>query len=242
MSLPTARRLHSTKCIFRATEYTVGDKGPAAMPAELPLMTGYTYAVELSADEAVAYKCGLVVFDQPLYYYVDNFLNFPVGIIVPSGYYDRKTASWVPSENGKTIKILQTDGGIAAIDSDGDDVADDDTKLSGLHITQEERVTLASLYSSGKVLWRVPIQHFTPYDLNYYFKGPNDAKRPDDDNEPNRDEINNDDPCKKKGSIIGCQEQSLGENIPLTGTSLSLNYYSRYAAGLFRRNLLCIFR
>ncbi|MCK5713041.1 MAG: putative metal-binding motif-containing protein, partial [Hyphomicrobiaceae bacterium] len=38
----------------RATEYTVGDNGLEAMPGELPPTTGYTYAVELSADEAIA--------------------------------------------------------------------------------------------------------------------------------------------------------------------------------------------
>ena len=29
----------------RTTEYTVGESGPAAMPAELPPSSGYTYAV-----------------------------------------------------------------------------------------------------------------------------------------------------------------------------------------------------
>ena len=31
----------------RVTEYTVGDSGEQAMPAELPPQTGYTYAMEL---------------------------------------------------------------------------------------------------------------------------------------------------------------------------------------------------
>ncbi len=31
----------------RLTEYTVGENGQEAMPAELPEATGYTYAVEL---------------------------------------------------------------------------------------------------------------------------------------------------------------------------------------------------
>ena len=37
----------------RATEYTVGASGDEAMPGELPPSSGYTYAVELSVDEAV---------------------------------------------------------------------------------------------------------------------------------------------------------------------------------------------
>ena len=37
----------------RATEYTVGDHGPKKMPAPLPANSGYTYCIELSADEAI---------------------------------------------------------------------------------------------------------------------------------------------------------------------------------------------
>src|SRR5262249_45871012 len=38
----------------RATEYTVGTAGPSAMPGALPPESHYTYAVELSVDEALA--------------------------------------------------------------------------------------------------------------------------------------------------------------------------------------------
>src|SRR5690606_20846112 len=38
----------------RITEFTVGEEGPDAMPANLPSNTGYTYAFEVNADEAVA--------------------------------------------------------------------------------------------------------------------------------------------------------------------------------------------
>ncbi|WP_261301758.1 S-layer homology domain-containing protein [Paenibacillus andongensis] len=224
---------------FRATEYTVGDNGPKAMPGELPQFVGYTYAIELSADEAVAAGAATVSFDKTLYYYVDNFLQFPVGGAVPVGYYDRETSSWVPSANGRIIEIVATDGGIAAIDSDGDGIADDDTKLNELGFTQEEQMKLAGLYTAGKTLWRVPIQHFTPYDCNWYYKAPDDAIRPDD-NDPNPDNPDINDPCKKKGSIIGCEEQSLGESIPLTGTSLSLNYYSRNTPGYKEKSSLHI--
>ena len=85
---------------IRATEYTVGPNGPKAMPAELPADTGYTYAVELSADEAEALSADRVEFDRPVQFYVDNFLGFPVGIPVPVGYYDRKVGEWLGSENG----------------------------------------------------------------------------------------------------------------------------------------------
>ncbi|NQT83340.1 fibronectin type III domain-containing protein, partial [bacterium] len=84
----------------RATEYTVGDNGPEAMPAELPPTSGYTYCVEFTADEALAASATDVQFDKPLYFYVENFLGFPVGGAVPSGYYDREQGQWIASENG----------------------------------------------------------------------------------------------------------------------------------------------
>ena len=68
----------------RATEFTAGERGPEAMPAELPLVTGYTYASEITVDEAMAKIDGKdVVFNQPVFVYVDNFLHFPTGTIIP---------------------------------------------------------------------------------------------------------------------------------------------------------------
>ena len=40
-------------------------------------------------DEALAAGATDVRFSQPLFHYVENFLNFPVGMVVPTGYYDR---------------------------------------------------------------------------------------------------------------------------------------------------------
>ncbi|MBK8127189.1 MAG: hypothetical protein IPK56_10920 [Elusimicrobia bacterium] len=73
------------------------------MPGELPRPRGYTYAAELSADEAGTSN---VEFTQPVYVYVDNFLNFPIGETVPSGYYDREKGAWVASDNGRIVKVL----------------------------------------------------------------------------------------------------------------------------------------
>ena len=84
-----------TSLSIRATEYTVGPTGPKAMPGQLPPASGYTYAVELSADEAQGQN---VQFSKPVVTYVENFLNFPVGGIVPVGFYDRARAAWVAVE------------------------------------------------------------------------------------------------------------------------------------------------
>src|SRR4029079_5484540 len=103
----------------RATEYTVGSNGPATMPAALPPTSGYTYAVELSADEAIASGAAGITFNQPLFNYVQNFLGFPVGSIVPAGYYDRQRGAWIPSENGRVVKITAINGGTAEVDTVG---------------------------------------------------------------------------------------------------------------------------
>jgi len=60
----------------RATEYSVGETGPEALPAKLPEQTAYTYAVELSVDEAEAMGAERVQFDKPVRMYVDNFLHW----------------------------------------------------------------------------------------------------------------------------------------------------------------------
>lgn len=40
--------------MFRATEYTLGESGPERMPGTLPANIAYTFAVELSSDEALS--------------------------------------------------------------------------------------------------------------------------------------------------------------------------------------------
>jgi hypothetical protein len=81
--LPDGSELALDSMHVRATEYTVGARGPEAMPGTLPATSGYTYAVELSVDEADAMGASSVVFDQPVGFYLENFLGFPVGIDVP---------------------------------------------------------------------------------------------------------------------------------------------------------------
>ena len=68
----------------------MGATGRTPCPASLPPSSGYTYAVELSADEAVAAGATTRRFSQPVPCYVENFVGFPVGSLVPTGFYDRK--------------------------------------------------------------------------------------------------------------------------------------------------------
>jgi RHS repeat-associated protein len=222
MVLPDGSTQNLTSINVRATEYTVGPNGIKAMPAPLPPQTAYTYCVEVSADEAIQSRAKSVQFDKPIPFFVENFLGFPVGENVPSGYYDKDKGVWVPSESGKVIKILSKTNGVADIDSDGDNASDDSTKLASLGITLVERIKLANEYNAGQSLWRVPLMHFTSYDFNPCFRLPEDAKRP---NEPKpKNNLNNNKEDCKKGSIIGIQTQTLGESVNIAGTPFSLNY------------------
>lgn len=224
---------------FRATEYTVGENGRLAMPAELPEFVGYTHAVELSADEAVAAGAVEVRFNQRLYYYVENYLDFPVGETVPMGYYDRQKGQWVPSDNGKVIRIVASAGGMTSIDADGDGAADTETALAALGFTPQEREKLAELYPAGTGLWRVPIEHFTPWDCNWPYGPPPDAEAPVD-KAPKEKQEEEEDPCEEQGSVIGCQNRSLGQRIPIEGTGLALNYTSTRSKGYKAKSKLTV--
>ncbi len=254
-----------TRLSVRATEYTVGPEGPKAMPAPLPPTSGYTYAVELSADEAIAAGAKTVRFSWPVVLYVENFLNFPVGGLVPVGFYDFDRAAWIPSDNGRVVKILSIAGGLAALDTDGDGVADSPAQLAALGISTAEQAQLTSLYAAGQSLWRVPTTHFTPCDPNWPLGPPPDAIPPpppgpdDSDAGPGPGGGDGDisggsdgpgpggdggpggpGPDRKCGSVIECQNQVLGESVKLTGTPFNLIYRSNHVIGSKKANTLTI--
>lgn len=210
----------------RATEYTVGAHGPAAMPGTLPANSGYTYAVEYSVDEAVALNARQVRFSKPVVAYVENFLHFPVGIAVPAGYYDREQAEWIAADSGRIIKILSVTNRRAELDLNGDGYTDDPQTLN---IGGAELAELASRYAIGQELWRVPTPHFTPWDFNWPFSAPGDAVAPNG-GDPSADKPE-DDPCTRAGSIIECQNQTLGEAFSITGAPFQLRYTSAHARG-----------
>lgn len=158
----------------RLTEYTVGDNGPSAMPGDLPPTVAYTYCVDISADEVSQRADGKsVLFDRPVFFYVDNFLGMPTGIQVPMAYYDAEAGMWVPTPDGRVVEIVDIAGDLAVLDTDTVPGADNTAV-----VTDDERRNLAALYGIGKSLWRVPITHFTPYDCNYGVVLPPDAVPP----------------------------------------------------------------
>ncbi len=212
----------------RATEFTVGPEGPRAMPGDLPPSSAYTYAVEFSTDEAIAADARQVTFSQPIFHYVENFLNFPVGTPVPTGFYDREHGVWVAAANGVVIAIVGITSGLADLDTDGDTVVDDGVALG---VTAAERQQLAALYSAGQSLWRVPIPHFSTVDCNWPFVPPDDAAAPTSPTAQTDDPI---DQCLDEeavASVVECQNQILGQSVNVVGTPFTLNYRSDRVAG-----------
>ncbi len=211
----------------RATEFTVGAMGPRAMPAQLPPNSGYTYAVELSADEAVAVG-GSVSFSSKVSLFVDNFLGFPVGGVVPGGSYDTQQAQWTPHDNGRVIKIVSISGGRADLDVTGDGVADTGAALIDIGIDDPDRIALAGLYPVGTSLWYVGMYHFSSWDMNWPAGFPADAAGPQ---VPSSNPSTTDCPPTRTGSIIDCETQALGEELGIIGTPYNLVYRSDRVPG-----------
>ncbi len=230
LTLPDGSTQPLTTLHVRATEYTVGPYGPNAMPAELPPTIGYTYCVELGVDEADAVGAKTVTFNQPVPFYVENFLGFPVGGIVPAGYYDKEQAVWVPSDNGLVIKILGQTDGRADLDITGGNMAADAASLAALSITDAERVRLASLYAKGQSLWRVPIPHLSSWDCNWGWGPPLNAVFPMIPSWL----YENPQPCPPCEG----QNQTCKQAVPVSGTSVSLHYNSERTPGCTAANTI----
>jgi hypothetical protein len=214
----------------RLTEYTVGTNGPKAMPAPLPPNSAYTYCIELSADAADAAEADTVVFSQPVSFYLENFIGFRTGTAVPVGFYDRQRGCWVPSANGRVVKVLANNGGQVTLDVDGSGNAATQDELNQLGITQAELAGLAQRYQPGQSLWRAQLSHFTPFDYNWGFPdllGPRGGS-PSPPGGPPTEHPDKHDPS---GLTYDIQNQSLGGVVEITGTPFSLHYSSEFAPG-----------
>jgi RHS repeat-associated protein len=204
----------------RATEFTT----PESMPAVLPPTSGYTYCTELSVDGVRRVK-----FAKPVITWVDNFLGFDVGEVVPVGYYDRDKGVWVPSENGMVVRILDTDsdGVVDALDADGDDTPDDldgDGSLSDEVLGLEDSVR----YPTGSTFWRVGVEHFTPWDHNWPYGPPADAVSSNPESEPDVEQQRSEQrDCKGyTSSFVEERSRIFHEDIPIPGTEIRLHYSS----------------
>ena len=82
---------------------------------------------------------------------------------MPAGTYDRERATWIASDSGVIVKIVDIVDGRAALDIDGDGQGDDSGALA---LSDAERQQLASRYAVGQELWRVLVPHFSAWDYN----------------------------------------------------------------------------
>lgn len=211
--------VEATSLTIRMTEYTSGEDGLEAMPGDLPPTSAYTYAVEVSADEADEAGAEHVHFNQAISLYVANFLDFPVGSVAPLGLFDPDDG-WVPEQNGIVFEVLSLDGGTLALDLDGDKMADDLTEYPELEFTADELSDMSAQLVAGKTYWRVRLEHFTPCDINMIqdaaLPRPSLPWRRPSERPPQQDD------CQQKGSVIDCQSRSMRDEIDLQGAPYSL--------------------
>jgi len=224
---------------LRMTEYTVGDAGPGAMPGMLPPSSAYTYAVGLDVQEALDAGAEVVRFNQPVPFYVENFLGLPTGLRVPVGLYSKTAAAWEPSDDGRVVEILSEAAGVAVLDVDGSGLPADAAALASLGITTAELTEVASLYQPGDTLWRAAVLHFSTMDLNLPPSFPVGAEPWLGDSGQNQTKPPNNPDCQT-GSVIECQNQVLRERIAITGSPYTLNYSSQRAPGRAAARMLRI--
>lgn len=235
MTTTSGEQIQISQLDIRATEYTVGDTGSQAMPGKLPPASAYTYAVELSVDQVLENGIKVsgkgVVFNKPVSFYVDNFLNFPIGGAVPTGYYNSDTAAWIPYQNGRIVEILSIQDGKAVLDVTGTGEPATTEELNELGITDSELAQLAQLYQPGESLWRVRLTHLSTWDCNWPWGPPEDAEAPDVPLPKEQQSEDSEEENECPGCTISPQTQSVGESIKIAGTDFSLHYKSNRTNG-----------
>jgi RHS repeat-associated protein len=226
ITTPDGVRTPVSTLSLRLTEFTVGPKGRAAMPAMLPPSSGYTYAAGPTADEAIA-AGGVVTFDKPISAYVENFVGFPVGTKVPVGTYDGSSPNWSAQPDGRVIKVLSVDGGVATVDADGDGAADSPAALAANGFSAAELTRLAATYQPGATLMRGRLFGLYPFDYNFPFKA-----------------LGTDPVVVVEGGctsatrdVIKCDVRNATQSVAVPGTSLSLAYTSARSVAAADRTL-----
>jgi RHS repeat-associated protein len=215
-----------TTITTRATEYTT----PESMPAKLPPTSAYTYCVELSVDGAQNVR-----FEKPVTIWVDNFLGFNVGEVVPVGFYNRDKGVWEPSDNGVVVRLLDTnlDSIVDALDADGDDQPDD-LNNDGSFLDEIQGLEDPHEYTAGATFWRAQTIHFTPCDLNFPYGTPDTATFANNIWPPSSDSDNNRNTSCNGPSISSYIEERgriVHEDIPIPGTDIALHYTSSRVFG-----------
>ena len=206
-----------------ASEFTT----PETMPGILPGTSAYTYCADLAVAGVADNES--ISFDNDVIMYVDNFLDFDIGEIVPIGYYDRLLGEWVGSKNGVVVELLDSDsdGLVDGVDYTGDGDADD---VDGDGSSTDETKGIEN-YPVGGIYWRGAFNHFTPVDFNWSTSFGNDAsqaeKFPIGTNESDED----DNECLATNSYVDIKSSAFHEDIAIPGTNFTLHYSSQRTEG-----------
>ncbi|MBJ7347809.1 MAG: hypothetical protein JHC87_04460, partial [Thermoleophilaceae bacterium] len=248
--LPDGTTQPLTQLTIRQTEFTVGSNGEQAMPADLPGTSAYTYAMAITIDGLTPEQASQVEFSKPVASYVNAVTDMPVGSKVPVGELNYATGTWAPRTSGTTYKVRPAQAASAAVaySASGDDSAPAQPvavefeynengdvltpeQLALLGIGAEEMTAIGAAYGDNSIngevpITRVPLQRAGGVDYNGMknVKGSAGPDPSDDDPKPDCDQ-------ETPGSIIECESQGLGEELPIAGTPYKLTYRSRRTAG-----------
>lgn len=211
----------------RGSEFTTDQ----ALPGRLPQASAFTYCIDLSAD-----GYGAVRFDKTVLAFTRNFPEFPVGTVVPSGYYDLARQVWVPSDNGVVVRLLDydRDGVVDSLDTTG---AGEPGYVLSNETTGAQAAGLQdpNTYHPGDTYWCVPIQHFSPWDWNWPWYLDEGSENPTV--APQAEVCRQSGSCVAErgtkqidkthiGSTVDNRRQVFEEDLPVAGTGLTFHYSS----------------
>ncbi|WP_038249863.1 HYR domain-containing protein [Ghiorsea bivora] len=213
----------------RATEFI----RPDTMPGNLPPTSAFTYCADIRIDGTL--PTDSVQFSKPVIMYVDNFLNFPVGAVVPVGYFDRVKAVWMPSDNGVVVQLLDVnnDAVVDAVDSTGDGLPND---LNGNGSFADEVAGIVGnpVYLVGARYWRASVNHFTPFDLNWSRSRGGGREAPKPKKATNTKKLATTVIKEIKvcpGSKVDCESGVFTEDISIPGSDIVIHYSSDRVLG-----------
>lgn len=215
---------------LRFAEYTRLDDS-SVMPGALPPTSAFTYAADFELRNSSGQRVDGVRFRtggcagsmSSVVAYLPGMPGIGVGRRIPSGAYDTGAGRWEAEQDGVVLEIEPSGAS--------------DLTVAGVPLPLAERTALRAAYfpsgcPTGAVrLWRVPLSHFSDHDFNLSGASRNGGRGPQ-----NRANSNPPTQCRapRDGSIIECENRTLGEQVSIAGTPFALTYASSRVPG-FRR-------
>lgn len=210
---------------------------PDGMPAPLPALSAYTFAAEFIARKSTNTLVDSVLFREGAsceggspsraYAIVPDFLGLGVGTTLPSGAYSAESGRWVPEADGRVWAITNS-GGTVSLDS-APPPGVSSSELAAIHTALFPSGCGAGLPSTRN-MWLVPLPHFSAWDFNLAqiialinrVIGPQNGARSENGTQCS---------MPRGGSIIECENRTLGERVAVQGTPFTLNYSTTRVPG-----------